>query len=101
MIVYNQTIKIDNNIHDVWLQWIQEKHIPETMSCGLFSSYALFQLLEQDEGDGRTYVIQYRCENYTDYKTFVDDFHQALMQKAYALWKSGFIVFDTVMQVVQ
>lgn len=101
MIVYNQTIKIDNGIHDVWLKWMQEKHIPETMSCGLFSGYTLFRLLEQDEHDGLTYVIQYRCANYSDYKMFINVFHDTLLQQAIAIWKSGFIAFDTVMQGVQ
>ena len=37
----------------------KEEHIPEVMSSGQFSDYKFFRLLEQDETDGVTYIIQY------------------------------------------
>ncbi|MGQ3086877.1 DUF4286 family protein, partial [Flavobacterium sp.] len=29
MIIYNVTINIDDSVHDKWLTWMMEKHIPE------------------------------------------------------------------------
>ena len=45
MILYNVTINIDNSVHDIWLNWMQEKHIPEVLSTGKFSSARLIKVL--------------------------------------------------------
>ena len=101
MIVYNTTLKIDNSIQDGWMQWMKAEHIPETMACGLFTHYKFFRLLDQDESDGVTYILQYFCTNYDDYTTYRNEYHRALQQKAFAKWGSRFIAFHTVMEDVQ
>ena len=37
MIIYNITVSIiDQNIHQNWLKWMKEIHIPEVMDTGFF-----------------------------------------------------------------
>ena len=36
MILYNITVSIDYNVHQEWLIWMKEVHIPDVMSTGLF-----------------------------------------------------------------
>ena len=36
MIVYNVTVKIEKDIHDDWLAWMKETHIPEVLKTNLF-----------------------------------------------------------------
>src|SRR5689334_21696192 len=75
MIVFNTTMKVGTGIHIAWLQWQKEQHIPEIMDSGLFTDYKFFRLLEQDEQDGITYVLQFYCSGYDDYKKYRDEFH--------------------------
>ena len=37
MIVYNVTSKVTWAIHDEWLQWMKEEHIPEVVATGCFT----------------------------------------------------------------
>ena len=48
MIIYNVTIKPDWSIHDEWVKWMKEEHMPELMKTGLFTDSRLCRLLEQD-----------------------------------------------------
>lgn len=100
MIVYNITIKIDPAIETAWIQWQQQEHIPDIMASGQFSHYKMFRLLEQDDSEGMTFVVQYFAPTLDNYYRYVGEFAPALRQKAFDKWGDRFIAFRTVMQVV-
>ena len=72
MIIYNVTINIDESIHDQWLNWMQEKHIPEVLATGKFSSARMVRVLVVEEMGGATYATQYT----TDSKDTLDKYYQ-------------------------
>lgn len=100
MIVYNSTIKIHPAIEESWLQWQQEEHIPDTMRSGQFTGYHMYRLLDQDDSEGPTYVIQYTAPDLLHYQRYLDEFAPVLQQKAFDKWGDLFIAFRTIMQVV-
>ena len=100
MIVYNITIKIEPAIEAEWIQWQKEEHIPEIMSSGQFSNYKFYRLLEQDEIDGITYIVQYFAPDIDHYNKYIHAFAPALRSKALNKWGNKFIAFRTVMQIV-
>lgn len=100
MVVHNITIKVDPQIEKEWIEWQKNEHIPDVMATGLFSDYRFFRLLEQDETEGITYVIQYLSSSILQYKKFIEEFAASLNQKALSKWKDQFISFDTVMEAV-
>ena len=100
MIVYNITIKIIPSIEQEWISWQKEEHIPEIMATGLFREYKFFRLLEQDETDGITYVLQYFTPDAGNYDRYIKKFAPLLREKAIKKWGEKFIAFRTVMKVV-
>jgi hypothetical protein len=52
MIIYNVTVKPENNIADAWLQWMKDEHIPDVINTGCFTKATLCKLLEVDDEDG-------------------------------------------------
>jgi Domain of unknown function (DUF4286) len=100
MIVYNISIRIHPAIEAEWISWQQQEHIPDIMATGQFVEYKFYRLLEQNESDGITYVIQYFCSSLDHYNTYINEFSATLRQKAFARWGDKFIAFRTIMQVV-
>lgn len=100
MLVYNITMKVNPLIEADWLQWQKEEHIPEIMATGLFTEYRMFRLLEQDDADGNTYIIQYMTPDRESYLAYINVFAPLLRKKAFDRWGDQFIAFRTVMQVV-
>lgn len=47
MILYNVTVKIDLDVHDLWLRWMKEEHIPRVMETGCFVESKLFVCLKK------------------------------------------------------
>ena len=100
MIVYNITVKIDSGIETEWMHWMRQEHIPEVMATGFFSEYKFYKLLNQDESDGPTYVIQYFTTAIENYNSYIEEQAPLLRQKAISKWGNKFIVFRTLLQVV-
>ena len=45
MYIYNVTIKIDIDIEQEWLTWMQEEHLKEVVATGMFDSYSFLELI--------------------------------------------------------
>jgi len=100
MICYNITIKIDPQIEEEWIKWQKEEHIPEIMSTDLFNDHKFFKLLDQDEREGLTYVVQYFSSSIEQYMEYIRQFAPLLREKALAKWGDRFVAFRTVMEAV-
>lgn len=101
MIIYNVTIKVDWSIHDEWLNWMKENHIPDMISIGLFVESLMVRLLMVDESDGPTYAVQYYANSLDDYNQFIEEWAPFQSDKEFSKWGSHFVNFTTIMEVVQ
>lgn len=100
MFVYNSSIKINKEISLQWLQWQREEHIPEIMQTGLFTETKLFELLEPNEEEASTFVIQYFADSRENYNKYIKQFSNNFKQKAFKKWGDNFIAFTTFMKSV-
>jgi len=100
MIVYNITSKVRWDILEAWLAWQLEEQIPAILATELFDDYQLYRLLEQDEDEGPTFVIQFFTTSLERYQQFVIEFAPALQQTGWDKWGNGFISFRTLLQSV-
>ncbi len=101
MIVYNVTSKIDWSIHDAWVKWMLDEHIPEVVATGCFTGAQLLKLLEIEEEDGPTYTAQYFAETKQQQEEYVTKHAATLRQKVFEKWGNRTIAFRSIMEVVQ
>lgn len=80
MIIYNVTVSIDKSVHDDWLPWMKNVHIPEVMQTGYFLEYKMCRVLIEDDS-GITYSIQYTCSSMKDLEEYQKK-HSPALQKA-------------------
>jgi len=100
MIVYNISIKISHAIETEWLKWQKQEHIPEIMTLGYFTEYKFYRLLEHDEVEGISYVVQFFSTTLENYNQYIDEFAPLLRKKSFDKWGNQFIAFRTLMEVV-
>ncbi len=99
MIVYNETIIVDEGIYKEWLHWMQTVHIPAVMATGYFDSYRVLNVLDSPN-EGVTYCIQYHANSREDYDEF-NAAHQQQLQAAHQQrFEKMFVMFNTLMQTV-
>lgn len=100
MIIYNISLKVSKAIENDWLQWQQTEHITEVMASCLFTEYKFCRLLEQDDEDEATYIVQYFATSFENYKQYITHFAPQLRQKIFDKWGDQLIAFRSVMEVI-
>ena len=100
MIIYNVTTKVTHAIEQSWLQWIKAEHIPDIINTGCFTNATVLHLLEIDDNEGPTYVVQYFADSKSQYNLYLEKHAATMRQKAFAKWGDQFIAFRSLMQVI-
>lgn len=100
MVIYNVTVKVQTAIHQQWLEWLKDIHIPEIIATGCFEKATISRLLEVDESDGPTFTVQYFAAEKQDYDRYIDSHAISMRDKAMKEWGNQFIAFRTIMEVV-
>lgn len=98
MIIYNVTVNIDFDVHDEWLTWMHQTHIPDVMKTGLFLEARISKILAEEEG-GKSYAIQYLCESMEVYEQYQSVFAPKLQQEHSSKFAGKFVAFRTLLKV--
>ena len=100
MFIYNVTTQVSLQIHEAWVAWMQEKHIPEVMTKGCFTRFQFVRLLDIDESESVTYATQYYADSKAAYSRYVELYADALREDALKSWGNHAIGFRSLMQIV-
>ncbi len=99
MIIYNVTVSVDNEVHEMWLAWMRHTHLPEVMATGHFQNARICRVLS--EGDsGATYAIQYTCTDMAAYERYRDKHAERLKAESEKYYGGKAIAFRTLLEVV-
>lgn len=100
MILYSVTLNIDHEVHDDWLKWMRESHIPDVMATGRFVEAHIAKVLGESEG-GITYNMQYLAPDMESYHRYVHEDAQALQAEHNARYEGKFVAFRTIIEVIE
>jgi hypothetical protein len=100
MILYNVMVNIEESVHDEWLDWMTNKHVPDVMKTGLFTEYKIFRILDVESDGGVTYSIQYFCNSLDDYEKYQEEYAPILQKEHSGKYKDKFVAFRTIMESV-
>jgi hypothetical protein len=100
MIIYNVTVNIDDSVHDEWLHWMRNVHIPDVMNTGMFLESRMLKVLGDEESGGSTYSIQYTCKSMNEFRQYEEVFAPALRAEVNVKYKDKFVAFRTLLEVV-
>jgi hypothetical protein len=102
MIVYNVTLNVEDEIHEQWLYWMKNEHLPQVMATGMFENYKMMRLISrQDDETGQTYAIQYYCKDMATYELYQQDFAPKLQAETRKKFDGKFIAFRTLLQICE
>jgi hypothetical protein len=101
MFIYNVTINVDNSVAEEWLAWMQSVHIPDVLNTGCFTENRIFRVMADDNSGGKTYSIQYYCNDMKTFEHYEKTFAPALREEVNAKYKDKFVAFRTMLEVIK
>lgn len=101
MILYSVTINIDNDVHDQWLHWMRNEHVPDVLNTGLFVDHKMLRLLTEVDNGGTTYSFQYYLNSMEDYIRYETDHAPRLQAEHANKYRDKFVAFRTILEVLE
>lgn len=100
MLLYNVTVTIDLDVHEDWLRWMRETHIPDVMATGMFRSWRMSRMIGHEHEDSEIYSMQYLVEDMEHLRRYMDTFAPELQRQHQQRYEGKYAAFRTVMEVV-
>ena len=100
MILYNITIKVEAAVHDDWLDWMQESHIPAYLKTGLFTEYKFCRIMGDADEHGMTYALQLESKDLKTFQIYQQLHARRLQQLQSDRYPNQYVTFRTLMEVV-
>jgi len=100
MYIYNVTTNVAEEIHDQWLQWMKQKHIPNMLATGKFINAKMCQVLIDEEMGGVTYAVQYTTESKDILEAYYNENATKLREEAMQLFGDKIVAFRTELKVI-
>lgn len=100
MFIYNITMKVSWEIHDEWLMWLKNYHIPAILDYNCFSESRLLKLEEIDENDGPTYAVQFTALSKDDYNRYIALHANEIFTVEQKFWGMKLFTFSTLMEIL-
>jgi hypothetical protein len=99
MYIYNVTCNVTHAIHEEWLNWMKQVHIPEVLATNCFISAKILKLINIED-EGSTYAIQYTYNNENDIVNYQSEFAPDLQAKTKAKYGENVLAFRTYMEII-
>lgn len=100
MLIYNVTTNIEASVHDEWLQWMKETHIPDVLATGKFLNAKMSKVLVEEEMGGNTYSVQYTTIDKETLQHYYTDDAPCLLSDALKRFPNKFVSFSTELEVI-
>ncbi len=99
MYIYNVTINVEEEVHDQWLEWMKNEHIPDMLKTGKFLKALMTRVLVQEQMGGITYSVQYTAESKEMLQRYYEENASDLRARTKA-FEGKFVTFRTELEVI-
>lgn len=101
MIIYNVTSNVDDSIHDKWMAWMMEDHVPKIMETGKFYKIKIVKVLGDHHHGGTTYSAQYFADSREKLDAYYKDHAPQLRGEAQQLFGDKVLQFRTELEIIK
>ncbi|GAA5035765.1 hypothetical protein GCM10011506_31830 [Marivirga lumbricoides] len=100
MIIYNVTVNVEKEIEKEWVNWMKETHIPDILATGFFHDHRMLRLLNETEGEGETYAVQYFTDDLDKLENYMTKEAPRLRDEHFAKFQNKCVSFRTFLETV-
>ncbi len=101
MLIYNVTAHVEPSIEKIWLEWMEQHHIPEMHATQKFTHTKIFKIITNQDTGGISYAVQYHCENKAKLEAYLNENADQLWQSVHAKFGDQILFFRTELQLIQ
>jgi hypothetical protein len=100
MYIYNVTTNIEDSVHEQWLLWMQETHIPDVLATGKFLHAKMCKVLVDEDMGGTTYSVQFTTPDKATLQQYYQEDAPRLRADVLKRFGNKFVSFRTEMEII-
>jgi len=100
MYIYNITTNIEESVHDEWLVWMREVHIPDVLATGKFLNAKMSKIMVEEDMGGISYSVQFTTLSKEELLRYYSEDAPRLREEAHKMFPNKFVSFRTEMEIV-
>ena len=100
MLLFNETVGIDKDVEQEWLQWMKETHIPSVMQTGMFTDSRIYKVLHDQEEGTISYSVQYFASNIDNVQQYLEVFAPRLIEEHRRKFHNKHVAFRTLLEEI-
>lgn len=100
MYIYNVTINIDDSVHDDWLKWMRDIHIPDMLATGKFTAAKMCKVMVIEDSGGTTYSVQYSVKDRETLQKYYEEDATRLRKEGQKHFPDQFVAFRTELELI-
>ena len=99
MIVYNETIIVEEASYDNWIAYMRQVHIPEVMATGHFDSFKILNVIDSPN-EGVTTCVQYNTDSEERFAKFYNQHLHPLHAAHHELYENKYVLYSSLMETI-
>lgn len=99
MFIYNVTTNIEEDVHDEWVEWMKNIHIPAMLATEKFEGATMSKVDVVESMGGITYSVQYKIQDKATLERYFEEDAEQLKAQT-QLFEGKFVSFRTEMEIV-
>jgi len=100
MLIFNTTYLVSDDVHNNWLKWIREQHIPFMLDSTYFSHPQVARVITSDKQEGTSFSVQFRVDDMRTLKRWNQEYNKAFQDNCSQQFGTEVIFFTTVLELV-
>ena len=100
MLIFNTTYLVSDKVHNIWLQWIREEHVPFMLESTYFSQPQVTRIITSAEQDGTSFSVQFHVRDMSTLRRWNQEFNAAFKANCSEKFGTEVIFFTTVMEII-
>ncbi|MCC8410842.1 DUF4286 family protein [Mucilaginibacter sp. UR6-1] len=99
MIIYNETVIVEEASHTEWLTWMQQTQLPAIMAAGHFKQHNILHVMDSPN-EGVTYCVQYHADKLEDVEAYFTNHLDGFQAEQQQRFENKLVTFSSLMQTV-
>jgi len=100
MLIFNTTYLVSDKVHEAWLAWIREQHIPFMLESSYFTQPQVARVITSAKQEGTSFSVQFHIEDMHTLKLWNKEYSLLFQENCSRQFGTEVIFFTTTLELV-
>ena len=101
MFIFNTTYLVSDEVHETWLDWVRNQHIPFMIDSTYFSHPQVARVITSDKQDGTSFSVQFHVKDLQTLKLWKKEYSSLFQENCTNQFGTEVNFITTLLELVE